>query len=197
MYTKDDFKKCFFNPLNKDLMENERVLHLIPDDIDDLLTDDAERVVRYVMALYDPKSPLVRDYPDLNTRKVAAAGIAGYDLDKDSDNVDLLISCDSEFLVEVIVRFLRTVVKSRIWAALVADEQTFWEFVIRLMLPITRGDKDRDLVAAAQLKTKLSEDKENINERLDRNWSRFLGDDEMLIKKLEASDYSPEGYAGV
>src|SRR5688572_27454825 len=182
MYTKDDFKKCFFNPMDKNLMDYPKVQQLIPDHLHDELSED-ERVIRYVLALYDPKSPLVRDYPDLNTRKIAAATIAGFDITADEECTNKLFSCNSEFLVEMIINFLRTVVKSRTWAALQADEQTFWEFIIRLMLPITRGDKDKDLVGAVSVKTKLSEDKENINDRLDRNWSRFLGDDELLIKK--------------
>jgi hypothetical protein len=196
MYAKDDFKKCFFNPYDKGLMDNPRVQQLIPDK-EDLLSDDAARTMRYVVALYDPKSPLVRDYPDLNTRKIAAATIAGFDINVDAESEEMLFTCDSEFLVQLIVNYLRYVVKSRVWAALQADEQTFWEFVTRLMLPITRGDKDRDLVGAVSVKTKLSEDKENINDRLDRNWSRFLADDDQLIRKIETGDYSPEGYAGV
>jgi hypothetical protein len=200
MYTKNDFKKCFFNPLDEDLMENDRVQALIPaqTQINDELVDD-DRVIRFVFAMYDPKSPLVRDYPDLNTRKLSAATIAGFDIaNKEEERLmEQLFSCDSEFLVLLIKNFLKEVVKSRVWAAIQADEQVFWEFVIRLLLPITRGDKDKDLVAAVSVKTKLSEDKENINERIDRNWSRFVGDDQQLVKKMETSDFSPEGYAGV
>lgn len=190
------------NALEKNLFEEyPRLLEMLPRDSSDrtFTSDrDEEKMIRYVLALYDPKSPLVKDYPDLNTRKTAAAEVAGYDLEEDKDVIDRLFRCDSEYLVEFIVTYLRQIVQSRSWASITADEQTYWEFVSRMLLPINRTNKDKDDVSAVALKTKLGEDKENIAERLDRNWNKFLGDDEELKRKVQkAKGWSPEEQAGV
>jgi hypothetical protein len=203
MYTKDDFRRCSMNALEENLFERyPRLLEMLPVDRSEKIfsQDDTQQamMIRYVLALYDPKSPIIKDYPDLNTRKTAAAEIAGYNLEKDTDVLQVIYTCNSEYLVEFIVTYLRQIVQSRSWASITADEQTYWEFIQRMMLSINRTNKDKDDVSAVALKTKLGEDKENIAERLERNWNRFLGDDEELKKKIQkAKGWSPEEMAGV
>lgn len=189
------------NPLEENLIEEyPRLLVLLPGNRDDNLFggDNTFKMVRYVLALYDPKSPLVKDYPELYSRKVAAAEVAGFNISIDTELLGTLYSCNDEYLVEFIVNYLRYIVQSRAWASITADEQTFWEFVSRMLLPINRTMKDRDDVSAVSLKTKLGEDKEAIADRLERSWNRFLGDDEDLKKKVnKAKGWSPEEQAGV
>lgn len=201
MYKKEDFRRCFFNPLAEDLnYEYPRLAVLLPHGIEDERFADSKsqtKMIRYVLALYDPKSPLVKDYPDLNSRKIEAARVAGYDIEAEREILDMVYSCDSEYLVQFIINFLRQIVQSRAWASIQADEQTFWEFVFRMLLPI-RESKDKDDVSAVSLKTKLGSDKEDIGDRLERNWNRFLGDDEDLKKKVQIKKgFSPEDMAGV
>lgn len=201
MYTKEQFRRCAMNPLAENIFEEyPRLLVMLPREAKDKIfdNDDQIRMIRYVLALYDPKSPLIRDYPELNSRKIAAAELAGYDLEKDASITEKLFRCDNEYLVEFIITFLKTVVQSRAWASITADDQTFWEFVSRMLLPINRTEKDKDDVSAVSLKTKLGEDKENIADRLERNWNRFLGEDEDLKKKVQQKKgWSPEEQAGV
>jgi hypothetical protein len=190
------------NALEKNLFEQyPRLLEMLPRDRNEKLfssDQEQERMISYVLALYDPKSPLAKDYPELNTRKTAAAEVAGYDLEQDKDVLETIFRCDSEYMVEFIVTYLRQIVQSRSWASITADEQTYWEFVQRMLLPINRTSKDKDDVSAVALKTKLGEDKENIADRLERNWNRFLGDDEELKRKVQkAKGWSPEEQAGV
>lgn len=198
-YTSKDFAKCFFNPLEKNLLKTyPRLNDLLPQEVpeDDLLCNEGEKLIKYVLALYDPKSPIIKDNPDYSSRKQAAAILAGYSL-HDTTKLDTVYTCDSEYMVGFIVNFLRNVVQSRIWASLQADEQTYWEFIYRMMLPINREKGDKDQVQAVAVKTKLSEDKESILSRVESNLSKFLGEDEDLKKKVKKQDFSPEYMAGV
>jgi hypothetical protein len=201
MFAEKDFNRCFYNPLAKNLFSTyPRLNELLPKEFDeeDPLTTENERLVRYILALYDPQSPIIKEYPDLTSRKMAAADIAGYHAEKERELLDKVFACDSEYMVAIIVSFLKNIVQSRLWASIQADEQTFWEFVGRMMLPIAKDNKDKDMVSAVAMKTKLSEDKESIVTQLEKNWQRFFADDDNLKKKVEKkNNWSPESMAGV
>jgi hypothetical protein len=195
-YTKQSFDRCFFNPLEKDLFKSyPKLKELEPPEIaeDDPLASEGEQLFKYVIALYDPKSPLIKDNPDLNQRKIAAAEIAGY---SDNGKLDIIFSCGSDYLVALIVGYLRNVVQSRLWASIQADEQVFWEFVARLHKPIAE-ESDKDGVSAIEKKIKLSQGRETISSQIEVNWNKFFSDDEDLKKKVRKHDYSPEAMAGV
>lgn len=189
-YTKQSFDKCFFNPLEKDLLKNEQLKELIEG------IEITDRQIRYCLALYDPKSPVVKDNPDITARKISAAEAAGYDTRKDKEDLDKLYSCDDEFLIVFIIRFLRRVVRSRVWASLQADEQVFWEFIQRLFKPISE-ESDKTDVDAQEKKLKISKGKEEVSALIEQNWNKLLGDDEDLKKKAKANNYSPESMAGI
>lgn len=199
-YQKSQFDRCFFNPLEKDLSKTyPKLAELIPAEFgqDDALANEGDKLLRYILALYDPKSPIVKDNPDLGSRKIAAAHLAGYNTGRETDKLELIYTCESEFMVGVIVNFMRQIVQSRVWASLQADEQTYWEFIYRMLLPINRDKGDKDQVQAVAVKTKLSEDKESIMARIDNSWNKFIGEDDDLRKKIKKIDYSPESMAGI
>lgn len=199
MYVEKQFDKCFFNPLEKNLLKAyPRLQELIPKEYteEDKLASEGEKLLRYIIALYDPKSPIVRDNPDLAQRKIEAAQLAGYDLKKDDEKLEILYACDSDYMVAIIVNYLRNIVKSRVWASIQADEQVFWEFIGRLYKPISE-ESDKDDINAGEKKIKLSQGKETISVQIDSNWSKFLGDDEELKKKVKKQDFSPEAMAGI
>jgi hypothetical protein len=198
MYQKQDFGRCFFNPLEKNLLKTyPQLSELLTPKIDtDPLSEEGEDLIRYVLALYDPKSPVVKDNPDMNSRKIEAARIAGYDLTGDSGKLELMYACASDYLVGLIVNFLRKIIQSRVWAAIQADEQVFWEFVARLYKPIAE-ESDKDGVSAIEKKIKLSQGRETLSSQIELNWNKFFSDDEALKKKVEKKkDYSPEAMAG-
>ena len=199
-YQQQNFSRCFFNPLEKDLLKTyPKIGELLPEEVseEDALAHEGDRLLRYILCLYDPKSPVVKDNPDLGSRKIAAAHAAGYNTTNDTAKLELIYTCESEYMVGIIVNFLRQVVQSRVWASLQADEQTYWEFIYRMLLPINRDKGDKDQVQAVAVKTKLSEDKESIMERIDNNWNKFIGDDPELKKKIKKQDFSPEAMAGL
>jgi hypothetical protein len=189
-YTVKDFSRCFFNPLEENLFSTYPQLHdLLPEgEID-------ERTIRYCLALYDPKSPVVRDNPDMSGRKSAAAEVAGFSI-KDTAVLDRLYACNDEAMVLFIMAFFKRVVQSRLWASIQADEQVFWEFIQRLFKPISE-ESDKNDVDAHEKKLKIAKGKEEVSALIEQNWIKMIGDDEELKKKVKRPTFSPESMAGV
>lgn len=207
-YTSDTFKNCQFNPYEEyPLSAYPRLKEIVveddhrAEDEDEGETDNhirvpIERIVRYIVAMYDPKSPLIKGESNLLRRKEVAAFIAGFDLDKDEDMLEILFDCKYEHIVIMIQNFLKFFVKSMEWAMLVAYESSFWEFQSRLMQPIERGDKDKDLVSAMQSKTKISNDIQELYNKFEAAKEKFYGNDTVLIKAAnKIKRFTPEGVA--
>lgn len=207
-YTAESFKNCYFNPFHIELFETYPRLRSIVVEDDHVAADEmegetdnhirvpAEKLVRYIIALYDPKSPLIKGESNLLRRKELAASIAGFDVDKEEDLLEIVYDCKYEHVVLMIQNFLRDFVKSMEWAMLVSYESAFWEFQSRLMQPIDRGDKDKDLIKAISDKTKLSKDLKELQEMFEAAKDKFYGNDDVLIKAAnKISRYTPEGVA--
>lgn len=173
-----------YNPLEDNLGNAYPMLI----DIFGELTGDTIRILRYAMSCYDPGSPLIQDYQDWMARKTSAAGIAGFDLDNEGDLKylgELFIGANPDAL-EIIHKYLRKCVKSREWAMIVSNEDTFWEYNHRLKQPITTGT-DADIIKAVEKKSKISADQEIIHERIKRYEKDFWGGDEEMIQAAEVN----------
>jgi hypothetical protein len=90
------------------------------------------------------------------------------DVLSDNEYLESLYACNDDRETEVIINFLK-IVQNRIWAMIVSIEQTIWEYNLRLLSPISKGesDKDKDLVSAVNMKSKMAEDLGIMNDRLD------------------------------
>ena len=66
---------------------------------------------------------------------------------------------------------------------IVSNEQTFYEYQQRLLEPVD-AEKDKDLLQALQIKSKLMEDCNNINERLDGYYRKLFGEDENVSRSV-------------
>jgi len=201
-YTSDTFKNCAFNPYEvfpfkaypqlkkmvvKDLYNQE------DDDVRVKMPED--KLVRYIIALYDPKSPLIKGEQNLVRRKEIAAEIAGFDMEKDDAALAVLYEYKYDHIVLTVQNFLKDFVRTMEWAMLVSLEQTFWEFQTRLMKPL-EADKDKDLMKAMETKTQLSEDIQNIYDKYKTALSKFYGDEEVLIEAAtKIRRFTPEGVA--
>ncbi|MEJ7827162.1 MAG: hypothetical protein WKF91_03175 [Segetibacter sp.] len=188
-YTEKDFAGCLFNPLRKDIFKAyPRLTELIKpfdEEVDDKSFADHEKRIRYIIALYDPKSPLGKDYPEWTRRKQEAALLAGFNLTKDSALLTDIFTCMDEFVLYGIHVFLRQFVKDRLWGKIVANEETFWEYQLRLMTPIAKMKKDKDEMTAIVVKTKLSDDLDTIGSRVDSYKKEFYCGDEILEQVSE------------
>jgi hypothetical protein len=77
-----------------------------------------------------------------------------------------------------------------------ANEQTFFEYSKRMMKPVEEaGAKEKDLMSAIAIKSKLSEDMDAINNRLDSYYDKLYGDAD-LKNKVQKVRISPESMSG-
>src|ERR1017187_9849040 len=127
-YTLESFKDCLFNPLHKDVLKKYPVLSEVSTN---------ERLLKYILCLYDPKSPLIRDYRNnVANRKREAARLAGYDLSKDVKFLEDLYSFQNKIAASSAIVFLRDHIHNMLWTMIVSHEQTFYEYNERLLKPV-------------------------------------------------------------
>lgn len=175
-YLKEDFEKCVINPLEDEWYERRPKL----------LGIGEKRLIKYAIACYDPRSPLRVEYPDWGRLKEAAAVFAGYNLDEEAEFLKGLFEGEDEIALESIHDFLRTYIRSRKWAMIVSNEETFWEYNKRLKQPIKKsatGDKDE--MGAIEKKSKLAADQEVFDNRIERLYKEFFNGDETMAEAAQ------------
>lgn len=207
-YTEEHFKNCPFNPFEENLFKKyHRITEIVPAQVEleefdedevikKALNIDDEMVCRYVIALYDPKSPLPKSESNLLRRKEIAAEIAGFDLVDDKEQVEELISCRYPKAVFMIHNYLRTFSKSMEWSLITSLEESFWEYTTRLKQPVTVGKADKDLIAAVTAKTQLANDAKEILDMYRNEIAKFYQDDKDLIDSAsKRRGFTPEKMA--
>lgn len=182
-YTSKHFTNCVFNPL-----VNGAVLKAYPELKQHLKDEWAEddnfdSILRYVIAVYDPKSPLVREQ-DLNKRKEDAARIVGFDFTEEIkaqifNSTYPSLPEKQAWVDELIFMYLKQFVKSREWAAIVALEFAYWEQIKQLMAPIV-GKTSADELAAVQKKAIVSNELGEMLKRVATYRSLFFDEDIQL-----------------
>ena len=192
-YSQDSFKNCLFNPLAKNLTEKyPALIPLMPKG------ENGEKILRYILLLYDPKSPLIKDSRNIKTRKQEAARLVGFDLQKDTDFLDSLFAFKNKEAVAKTVLFLKEYIHNRTWSMIVSHEQTFYEYNERLMKPVEDDDKtkEKDVMATIVLKSKLVQDLKDIHSILKEYYKEIFEDDD-LREKVINNRISPETMARV
>jgi len=157
-----------------------------------------DKVIKYICYLYDPNSPLKEFFPDMSRRKEQAAILSGFDLEDNAikDIVGEMMSLKNKGVVAMIDEFLRFV-NSRTWSMIVSNEETFYEYQSKLLRSVT-AERDKDLLQALQIKGKIMEDLDNINERLEKYYLKLYAGDEDLVKTITTrQSISPENLGDV
>lgn len=169
-YKYQHFGKCLFNPMERDLMERYPVLKNLSMRVN---------LMKYVIVLYDPNSPFILQHRDIRIRKQMAAQFAGFDIVLESEMLNDMYLLKNDETREVVVRFLKKFAFPREWFMICANEHTFYEYGERMMEPITKSAevKDKDEMTAISIKSKLSQDMEVINERIEKGYKKMFGDD--------------------
>ena len=131
------------------------------------------------------KSPLKDYFPNISVRKTQAADLAGFNLETEENYLDNLYNLTGQYaehFVHCISEYLISQ-NNRLWSMIVSNEQTFYEYQQRLLEPVD-AEKDKDLLQALQIKSKLMEDCNNINERLDGYYRKLFGEDENVSRSV-------------
>jgi hypothetical protein len=189
-FTEKDFSKCVFNPMVAgNLFKVYPQLKTLTDEEG----KEKERLLRYVIAMYDSGTPLAKSYPDLMKRKIAACSVAGVEGEKAMDD---LFAHRNESVLKLICDYMRIYGQSRLWAMIVALEEQMWEFIQRLIKPVG-SDKDKEALQGVELKSKISSELDTINQRLENYYAKLYGNDEDLISASKAKRLTPETIADV
>lgn len=144
-----------------------------------------DKMVRYVILMYDVSSPLRQHYPELGKRKEFAASIAGYDLMKDNvvSLFDFKIDEEPhEELLDMIIKYLKYQ-NNWVWSMIVSNEQAFYEYNRRVMMPV-EGNKDKDILQAINIKTQIMSSQDEIYQRLQKYYRDLSGGDDKLEEAI-------------
>lgn len=163
-----------------------------------------DKQIRYILLMYDQNSPLRNHYPDLSKRKEFAAAIAGYDLMK--DDVTTLFEFkikteDGEYvpdesLIKTIIKFLKYQ-NNWVWSMIVSNEQAFYEYNMRVMMPVD-GTRDKDILQAINIKTQIMTSQDEIYQRLQKYYKDLSGGDVQLEDAIvKRKRVRPEDIANV
>jgi hypothetical protein len=185
LFSESDFTKMRFIPfgVKKPMLKLYPRLEEVVTNISHGLNDDGvDKVLKYIAFMYDPETPLREKYPDVERRKEFALTLAGFDLDTDT-TAHSLTAFDEEWMADVVVNYL-VLINNRLWTLIVTNEQTFYEYAKRLVAPVQRadGDKDKDVLQGVQIKSKIMEDMDKINDRLTAYYRQISGEDDLMTE---------------
>jgi len=197
MIPEKDFSKMEFNPTVKKNMTVEYPK------LKSILGDANDKLVRYTILMYDINSPLRHHYPELGKRKEFAADLAGYDLMKDdvTQLFDFKLKDGDEEepyeeLLELTIKYLKYQ-NNMVWFMIVSNEQAFFEYNRRVMMPVD-GARDKDILQAVEIKTKIMSSMDDIYLRLQKYFRDLSGGDEKLEEILtKRKRLRPEEIANV
>lgn len=181
MYKKKDFDHCFFNPMTEQgmIQAYPRLQEILIPEYD---RADLDRMLRYIIMMYDPKSPLVYNERDIKNRRNVAADLAGLTGELILDSV---FQFTHDYLADLTFSYLQRFVKSKEWAAIIALEFTYWEAVKKLLEPI-KDKNSRNVLISVQLKSAIKLEMLGDIDKLDGLYKTFFGEDKQLegiIKK--------------
>lgn len=181
MFDKEDFNSCMHNPMEAGFYDNsERLQEIAPD----------ATTMAYIIMVYDPQSPIRKEFPELPLMKLKAADLTGFDLEHELD--------DSIDFYDCVIKYLKYA-DNRTWASIVSLEATVWEMTGKLLKPVVvvgnGGDKDR--LAGVNMKPMTAVKLTELNELLDSLTHKFYSGDETLKKraKKKRMNFSSEGIA--
>lgn len=181
IFNTEDFRKMIFNPfkVKGSLKKKYPKMKMFSS-----FQSADDQMIAYVLYMYDQNTPMKEQFPDLKIRKEQAALLSGYDLVKDNELLHNIFFFQSSELVDMVDEFLRKQ-NNRIWSMIVSNEQTFFEYQTKLLSPV-EGDRDKDILQALQIKSKIMDDLNTINDRLDSYYMKLYGEDQELLKTIKA-----------
>jgi hypothetical protein len=172
MIDEKEYKKMEFDPTVK---KNMTVVY---PKLKEIVGTEDDKMLRYVLLMYDINSPLRQHYPELGKRKEFAASIAGYDLMKDNvvSLFDFKINDEPyEELLDIIMKYLKYQ-NNWVWSMIVSNEQAFFEYNRRVMMPV-EGNRDKDILQAINIKTQIMTSQDEIYQRLQKYYRDLSGGD--------------------
>lgn len=192
----EEFESMSFNVYmskNKDILKDIPKLERISNfkKILSSFKDAGVSVVKYVCYMYDQGSPMKRHFPELAQRKRECSNMAG--LSKHAHIEQSLFEMTNPLFLLAIDEFLKFQ-NHRVWSMIVSNEEVFYEYQSKLLIK-TEEDRDKDLLQALQIKSKIMSDMDVINDRLESYYDKLYQGDSELIAHVQLKNISPEEIA--
>lgn len=153
-----------------------------------------ESKAKYIILMYDSKSPLKTYYSNLDARKIAAAELSSVPKNEYKE----LFHMKQPSVVDAVMKFLQHQ-NSHLWILIVSNEEAFSEYSENVMSRVDSSEDttDKDILAAVEKKTKLLNAMHDIRSRLESYYREFYGDDEVVRTEIKARRSTPESQADV
>ena len=155
-----------------------------------------EKMIKYIIYMYDIKSPMRQLFADVDERKKESAGLAGYDLDKDSVRLERIFNFDDRDISQMVTSFLKYQ-NNKSWAILQSNEEVLWQYHQELLKPITNFKQDKEKLQALDIKSKLMNECDAIIKRIESYEEKIYGQDKKLMQSIQSTPTSPEMVAYV
>lgn len=179
-YKQTDFKNCQFNPLtDQEMLDAYPKLGEIIDV--EWHDDNLDTILRYMIMVYDPKSPLISYERDLNYRKDTAILLAKIE---DETIAAAVVNSTHIYSPALFIKYLMRFARSKEWAAICAFESSFWESIKEVIEPIS-GKTSKEKLDSVQKKAAIKEEIEKDIRRLDQLYRTFFGEDDELQLKAK------------
>jgi len=195
------FEKENFNGLYIDIYDKKKIIRNNLGKITNAfgLVDDSrndiEKLIKYIIYMYDKNSPMREMYQELEERKMECALLSGY---KESINKKILIelfNLTDKRACKLISSFLKFQ-NHKTWAMLLSNEEVLWQYQQELLRPITDFRQDKEKLQALDIKSKLMNECDSMIKRIEGYENKMYGDDKKL-KEAMKNVTSPENIAYV
>ena len=196
IFTKETFEDLFIN-----VYEQKNIIKKNLDKITDafgLVVDirpDIEKLLKYIIYMYDKNTPMRELYQELQERKIECALLSGYSEKKDKTILEELYNLTDKRACELISSFLKYQ-NHKSWALLVSNEEVLWQYQQELKNPKTDFRQDKEKLEALEIKSKLMNECDSIIKRIEGYEEKIYGDDKKL-KDAMKNVTSPENIAYV
>lgn len=154
----ENFKNCHFNPLEKDFSTKAVTLTGITDNL---------ALIKFVICMYDPQSPMRNSYPEMGQRRTQSAKLTGHTATDEVDQEEAVVA----------LGYLK-VIKSRVWNTIVSLENTHWQYTKMLMEPVNAGDNPtvKERRELSNYRNEIATLLVSINSDLEDMYNKFYGD---------------------
>jgi len=143
---------------------------------------DFNAIARYILFLYDRKSPFHKKFNSIVTKKANAILHSGID--------EKLIEHDE--VIDMMVSFL-VYQDSKLWGLIATNENLYIEYMQILNTRMEKFSSDKDLVTTLTLKEKVRGFLETLCNDLDAQYDRLYGGDKDLMEEVQKKrKLSPE-----
>lgn len=177
-YTKAQIAKMVIDPTTTDMVgAYPRLIEIVPKTG---MIKDINKQIQYMAWVYDYNSPAVKEFSDITRRKEWAKATVGL---TEKPNFELML------------KFVKSVINSRVWTLICSLEATFEEYAERVNKRIEDqdGGKEIDILKAVEIKNKLINQMDEMINKIESLYNKLFSGDEDAIDEFEESrKFRPE-----